>query len=88
MRRELPGEQLGRPLPQWVRVLGLGRTVRGNLGAADDHHKQFVLLGYKLQHIGYFLGLGRSEVCPHLLVAPQAWYTTGHGRSGDQSTDS
>jgi hypothetical protein len=43
VRRQLPGEQLSRPLLQRVRVaLGPGRTVHRNLGTADDHHEQLV----------------------------------------------
>ena len=43
VRRELPGEQLGRLLLEWVRALpGLGRAARGNPGTADDRHEERV----------------------------------------------
>jgi hypothetical protein len=42
-RRQLPGQQLRRPLPRWVRVMpGIGRTARRSLGTADDHHEELV----------------------------------------------
>jgi hypothetical protein len=43
VRRELPGKQLSRPLPQRVRITpSLRRAACGNLGTADDHHEQLV----------------------------------------------
>jgi hypothetical protein len=39
----LLGEQLGRPLLQWVCVVtGLGRALHLHLRTADDHHEKLV----------------------------------------------
>jgi hypothetical protein len=39
----LLGEQLGRPLLQWVCVVtGLGRALQLHLRTADDHHEKLV----------------------------------------------
>ncbi len=43
VHRQLPGEQLSRPLLQRIRVKpGPGCRVRRNLGTADNHHEQLV----------------------------------------------
>ena len=51
VRRELPGEQLSRLLPQRVGIMpGHRHAVSGDLGTADDHHEE--LVGADQRHRG------------------------------------